>query len=359
MANHEGVRIDLAGILRQLEDNGYDDVRVEFAPVGAVGPAVSDAVSRGVVVANEAAADRIWGAAPTATIAGVSVKLMDPYDLDAVSGWLKAFAGVLRESGLSGDLGATPLVGLPEWISQIADPMVTAYVALPAPEPGRSTDQWCERAVRWASEAGGDAYLSSAGMNQIDTSGDVAAHLSSVLLASSSAAVRYADEGASRAAFVHMNPNGQAVYQVCDPAASQAAQVDRARAAILAEAAQASFAFVAPTPHQVYSWDDRDRALPPMQPLWPEIGAAVLRVHANLWSRLVPDAHGIQLLTQEHMSLVSDLSQWSVTEVTPGRFLVEAADLAEWLRPGGPANSTVDKARADFGRVLASPDDLR
>ncbi|MFD0635856.1 hypothetical protein [Catenulispora yoronensis] len=362
MANHEGVRVDVAGILRQLEDNGFDDVRVEFVSQGTDESTVLDVAGRGVAVANDVAAERIWGAAPTASIAGVSVKLMDLSDLDAVAVWLEAFVGELRAGGLSGEIGATPLVRLPEWISQLAEPMVTAYVALAAPAlgvgagAGGTADDWCERAVEWASEAGGEAYLSSAGMNQLDTSKDVAAHLSSVLRASSSGALRYADEGASRAAFVQIGPNGQAVYQVHDPSAPQTVQVERARAAIIAEAAQAHFAFVAPTPHQAYAWDARSRALPPLRP---EVTAAALRGHAELWSRLVPDAHGIQLLTQEHMGLVSDLSQWTVIEVTPGRFVVEAPDLTEWLRPEGPANSTLDKARADFGRALASVDDLR
>jgi hypothetical protein len=285
------------------------------------------------------------------------VKLGSLSGPEALNLWLEAFANDVRASGLTGRLHATPIVRLPSWISQIAEPMVTAYVAVAA--SGRSQGEaegWAERAVRWAAQAGGDAYVSSAGMNQLDTTGDVAAHLSAAFSATSSAAVLYADSGARRAAYVQIGAAGQATYQTYDPTVAPAAHADRARAAILAEAAQAQYAFVAATPQQAYSWDARGRALPPLRP---EVPATALRGNADLWDRFVPDVHGIQLLTDEHLDRVSDLSQWIVTQVAAGRFLVEARDVAEWFGPGGPAQSVVDAARADFGRVLVSPGDLR
>ncbi|NUP53853.1 MAG: hypothetical protein HOW97_42010 [Catenulispora sp.] len=354
MANHEGVRVDLDGILRQLEAEGFDEVRVEFVPDGAA-PALLDLARRGVGAANEAAAQQIWGAGLTASLAGVSVKLGNLASEEAPGTWLAAFGDELRAGGLSGLLRATPVVRLPPWTTQITDPMVTAYVALAAPRDADSAG-WPERAVRWAAEAGGDAYISSGGQNQLDTSGEVASHLSAALRASSSAALLYADAKSSRAAFAQIGANGQATYQTYDSSAELTAQADRARAAILADAEYAHYAFVAPTPHQAYGWDARGRALPPLRP---EVSAAALRVHGDLWSRFVPDTHCMQLLTDEHLGRVADLSQWTVTQVTPGRSLVEAPDLAEWFRPGGPANSTLDKARADFGGALVSADDLR
>lgn len=67
----------------------------------------------------------------------------------------------------------------------------------------------------------------------------------------------------------------------------------------------------------------------------------------------------MQLLTGEHLDRVADLSRWTVTHVTAGRTLVEAGDLAAWLRPGGPAPSIVDQARSDFGGALVPADDVR
>lgn len=359
MANREGVRVDLDGILRKLEANGFDGVRVEFAPDDGGAAEIVDVVRQGVRAANdaanEAAPDSVWGAGLTASLAGISVGLGSMESQEALETWLEAFGGQLRAGGLSGELRATPVVRLPAWFSQIADPMVTAYVALAAPGDAGSAG-WPERAVRWAVEAGGDAYVSSGGISQLDATGEVAAHLASALHVASSGAVLYADAQASRAALVRIDSKGQAMYQTHDASVSLAAAADRARAAILAEAEHAHYAFVAPTPHEAHSWDARGRALPPLRP---EVSAAALRENADLWSRFVPDVHCMQLLTDEHLARVSDLSQWTVTHVPAGRTLVEAPDLAEWLRPGGPAPSIVDHARTDFGQALVSAADVR
>ncbi|MGW2836948.1 hypothetical protein ACWCWD_04010 [Streptomyces sp. NPDC001493] len=360
MTNREGLRIELDGIMRELEANGSDEVRVEFAPDGQVAIAViAEVAHRGLVAANDAAdkaaPDSAWGSFLTASFAGVSVKIGSPWSDEALLRWLDAFAGELRAGGLSGALRATKTIRLPEWVAQLDDPMMTAYVALAAPGDAGAAG-WAERAARWAAEAGGDAYVSSGGMSQLDTAGDVAAHLASTLLVASSGSLLYADARASRAAFAHIGRSGQATYQFHDASASPEARAGRARAAILAEAERAHYAFVAPTRYPAYLWDKRGRALPPLRP---EVSAVALRMNAGLWSRFVPDVHCMQLLTDEHLARVADLSQWTVTYVTPGRALVESPDLAEWLRPAGPAPSVLDRARADFGRALVSAEDVR
>src|SRR5664280_348923 len=47
-------------------------------------------------------------------------------------------------------------------------------------------------------------------------------------------------------------------------------------------------------------------------------------------SVVVPDAHGIQILTGAHLAKAHDLSRWTIAEVAPDRYLVEAADLSGW-----------------------------
>ncbi|WP_277441774.1 hypothetical protein [Streptomyces sp. SPB162] len=358
MANRDGVRIDLDGILRELEANGFDGVRVEFAPdAGAGAVAIVDVVRQGVraanEAANEAAPDSVWGSLLTASLAGVSVSIGSLESQEALETWLEVFGDQVRVGGLSGELRATDYLRLPDWASP--DPMVTAYIALAAPGSAGMSG-WPERAVRWAAEAGGDAYVASGGMSQLDATGEVAKHLAAALHVASSGAVLYADAQASRAALVEIGSDGQAMYQTHDASASLAAAADRARAAILAEAAYAHYAFVAPTPQRAYLWDARGRALPPLRA---GISGASVRINADLWSRFVPDVHCMQLLTDEHLARVADLGRWTVTHATPGRTLVEAPDLAEWLRPGGPAPSIVDQARADFGRALVPAEDVR
>ncbi|BBB01403.1 hypothetical protein RVR_8814 [Actinacidiphila reveromycinica] len=361
MANRDGVRVDLDGILLQLEAQGFDEVRVEFVPddgggAAAVADVVRQAVDTANDVANEALPDSIWGSLLTASLAGFSVRLGSMDSQEALETWLEAFGGRVRAGGLSGELRATETVRLPAWDSP--DPMMTAYIALGALSAlGRAgAAGWAERAVRWAAEAGGDAYVGSSGMSQLDATGEVAAHLASALHVASSGAVLYADARASRAAMAEVGSDGQAIYQTHDVSASLVVQADRARAAILAEADYADYAFVAPTPHRAYGWDARTRALPPLRE---EIPAYALRMHADLWSRFVPDVHCMQLLTDEHLDRVTDLSGWTVTHVTAERTLVEAPDLAAWLGPGGPGHSVLDQARADFGQALVPADGVR
>ncbi|MCX5398377.1 hypothetical protein [Streptomyces sp. NBC_00102] len=360
MTNRDGIRIELGSIMRELEANGFDEVRVEFAPDSHVaGEVIAGVARQGLVAANNAAdktaPDSAWGSFLTASFAGVSVKIGSLWSDGALVRWLDAFAGELRAGGLSGELRATETIRLPDWVRQIAEPMMTAYVALSAPGDAGAAG-WAERAARWAAEAGGDAYVSSAGMSQLDTTGDVAAHLAWTLRVASSGSLLYADAQASRAAIVEIERDGQATYQTHDTSATLEDRTGRARAAVLAEAEHAHYAFMAPTPRRAYGWDARGRALPPLRP---EVPATALSVDAHLWNRFVPDVHCMQLLTDEHLAKVSDLSRWTVTPVAPGRTLVEAPDLAEWLRTGGPAPSVLDRARADFGRVLVSADDLR
>ncbi|MGW1465443.1 hypothetical protein ACWCPT_14020 [Streptomyces sp. NPDC002308] len=371
MANREGVCIELESILRELEANGHDGVRVEFAPDSHVAVAViAEVARRGLVAANDAAdkaaPDSAWGSFLTASLAGVSVEIGSSWSDEALLRWLETYAGELRAGGLAGELRATETVRLPDWVGQLAEPMTTVYVALDVPGTA-GTEGWSEqaaswaadwsgRAVRWAAEAGGDAYVSSGGLGQLDTTGDVATHLASALHVASSGSLLYADGRASRAAFAHIGRSGQAAYQTHDASAAPEARAERARAVILAEAEYAHYAFVAPTRYPVYLWDNRARALPPLRP---EVPGHALRSYADLWNRFVPDVHCMQLLTDDHLARVSDLSRWTVTPVAPGRTLVEAPDLVEWLRPGGPAPSVLDRARADFGPALVSADDVR
>lgn len=100
-------------------------------------------------------------------------------------------------------------------------------------------------------------------------------------------------------------------------------------------------------------WDSRRHAQPPL----PTMKAGHLRRQPELWDEYVPDAHVLQLLTQPHLDLVADLSAWRVTEVIPGRFLVAATDPGPWFRDGGPDETTVVRARGNFGRAIIGGED--
>ena len=74
--------------------------------------------------------------------------------------------------------------------------------------------------------------------------------------------------------------------------------------------------------------------------------------NSPVWGRYVPDVHGMQLLTDEHLSRLPALEGWALTEVAPGRHLVETLAVAEWFGPLGPSEALVAQARADFEPIL-------
>lgn len=88
-----------------------------------------------------------------------------------------------------------------------------------------------------------------------------------------------------------------------------------------------------------------------------------IRYHRPLLKSFVPDAFGVQVLSQDHLRRASDLSDWEVEEIADGRFLVSARDLDPWLQvppplPGdrfrlsAPPRSVLTQARADFGDMI-------
>jgi hypothetical protein len=131
-------------------------------------------------------------------------------------------------------------------------------------------------------------------------------------------------------------------------------RTNRVREVLVANSALTRLAFVAMTTVWAYSWTARGKALPDL----PTVSVPAIRRNRALWGRYVPDAHGIQILTDEHLEEVSDLSTWNVTPLNHGRYLVEATDLTAWFGPNGPSESLIAKARADFGRAIVSPETL-
>ena len=95
-----------------------------------------------------------------------------------------------------------------------------------------------------------------------------------------------------------------------------------------------------------------------------------LRGHRPVLSTRVPDAFGIQVLTDAHLQHAHDLTDWTIEEIAPGRHLVTARDLDPWLVAPGPIHprnpwrfspppaALIDKARADFGDMITSPQQM-
>jgi hypothetical protein len=77
---------------------------------------------------------------------------------------------------------------------------------------------------------------------------------------------------------------------------------------------------------------------------------------SGLRGTLVEAVQGIQLITGPHLARAHDLSDWQVTQVSPDRYLVEAADLEPWFSSERVDPAVYAKAEHDFGRMLVTPE---
>ena len=364
MAHDDGIRIDLDDIMRRLAANGFDSVHVEFVP----GPGRSaDELIAALITAVGAADDEeseTFGEDPVVTLAGGSVRIKDYWSQESLSAWLTVFARELRTAGFTGLVHATPTAGQPRWLRDLTGARMTAFVAhdgaFEALASGSGETEaaavaaWCQAGADWTAQSRGDAYLSVRGMSQIAPVEGAGVHLARAVRARAISTITRAEPQAGQVAQVAFLPNGHTIYQAYDSSAAVLALADRARQALLIDAERTRLAFVAPTPVWAYSWDARGKALPPL----PTVAGHSLRSNLPLWTRYVPDAQGLQLLTDEHLRHVTDLSTWNITQVAPGRHLVEAADLADWFGPNGPSEPVVRQARADFGNAIIPADAL-
>ena len=75
---------------------------------------------------------------------------------------------------------------------------------------------------------------------------------------------------------------------------------------------------------------------------------------SGLRGTLVDAVQGIQLITGTHLARAHDLSDWQVTQVSPDRYLVEAADLDPWFTRERTDPDVSAKAEHDFGRMLVT-----
>jgi hypothetical protein len=69
------------------------------------------------------------------------------------------------------------------------------------------------------------------------------------------------------------------------------------------------------------------------------------------WPSRVLDAHGLQVLTAEHLDRASSLTDWDTRKVDD-RYVVSARDLDPWFAEDESDPEVLSRARADFGQMI-------
>jgi hypothetical protein len=102
-----------------------------------------------------------------------------------------------------------------------------------------------------------------------------------------------------------------------------AGRIEMIHSALLQQPGKLDLGFVRLNVNWALWWGDLAGSSPPLA----FVKEAKVRNNQHLWDQYTPDAHSIQLLTENHLSKANTLEDWDVRSVALGRYLVQANDL--------------------------------
>jgi hypothetical protein len=152
-----------------------------------------------------------------------------------------------------------------------------------------------------------------------------------------------------RARMAGFRPQGTAFFQVTDPTLDWATRLDLVRRTLSWTPPHTDLAFVR------YGYGGQALWSHPTVP-WPHVNESNVRYTRPLLASFVPDANGLQLLTDAHLDRATDLSGWDIEPLAAGRHLVTSRDLDAWYATPEPDPDVLARARADFGQMILTPD---
>jgi hypothetical protein len=366
------VKVQLSSIRRAWRDGGNHEFWVRLRTKSDDFGAFGDAIDR----ANRAEGpDGIFAQLETPAPGGFVVMAGtghddDPANLDR---WATELGRTLEEVGLTGVLGGVSQTHLPEWTHPRGDRLAAFFrwsidlERLTAAwrqdwrggwhVPGDATARICEHLATWT-EPGGPAII--VGQDTFSFAVSDGSTVAGTLLAAASRSrfgrvFRYVDaEKTARSAW--LVANGETVLRIIDDRADEwEDRVAELRRGMTALPDILDLAFVRPAGETPFrTWSD----LEIVQKL-PGVTVSDVTYRArHLLSEYVPDAHGMQVLRDEHLAKARDLTGWAVSSLGHGRYLVEAHDLAPWYATPMPDPEVVERARRDFGDMILTQEVL-
>ena len=372
MAEH-GVEVVWPALSRAWRKAEYEELWLQFRPRGSKD--VFDAFVAAVEVANQSVEDA--GCGDVVYTEGVSDSDAGPVALmsragreEGVRAWFAALADHLQSLGLAGKVSAAPLAHFPDWLNGVIEipRQLNAFVSYQTNDltgldeqhrragwhvPAALTQKVTEAGVAWGRFHGADVYLRR-DIHQIRTKNpDVARPLADAIMRFGMARVTYLRSEPRRMVSLNLSAQGQACYMVMDDAVPWRDRLQQVTRAMVAFPEYTDLAFV--QYGSVYSgWFALGAARPPM----PHVEEYHVRYNRHLNTGYIPDAHGLQVLTDAHLEHASDLSDWIIEALGAGRHLVQAKDLEPWYAHIDPDPETLMKARADFGKMILTPETI-
>jgi hypothetical protein len=139
-----------------------------------------------------------------------------------------------------------------------------------------------------------------------------------------------------------------------DDTASWRDRLEQVTAAMVAFPEDTDLAFVQYSGAYTIDWSD----LATGRPALPYVLESGIRYNRHLNSKNIPDAHGLQFLTDTHLGHATNLSDWVIEPLGGGRHLVQAKDSEPWYANIDPDPQTLAQASADFGKMMLTPETI-
>jgi hypothetical protein len=367
-----GVEVVWGALSKALRKAQYEELWLQFRPVGSKD--VFDAVEAAVEVANQEVEGAGWGAevfteGVSDSDAGPAALMSRAASEEGVRAWLDAFARHLQDLGKTGKVTAAPHAFFPDWLSGAVElpRQLTAFVSyrtidlapLDADQqqrgwhvPAALTSKIADTATAWGRFDDADVYLQRS-IHRVRTKNpDVGQPLADAAAKFGQAGVTYLRSEPRRLGWVSLGTLGRTCYGVMDDTASWQDRLAKVVRAMAAFPADTDLAFVQYSNPLTSSWSELAAA----RPLLPYVKEHQIRYNRHLNAQYIPDAHGLQLLTDAHLAHANDLSDWIIEPLAGGKHLVQAKDLEPWYATIDPDPATLAKARADFGGMILTPE---
>lgn len=306
----------------------------------------------------------VLGTMPAPMTKGHVVMLSGVTDAAPLDSWLDLLATELTRRGGHAVVKPVPDASVPTWVLRDAGFVPTLYLVLPSDPAAEAADperkqHWhvpeamtleaADEVVRWALQDDGPVVLLRRNVHTTRLEARdaaAAAPLARALIQTGMAGYEVLSRRGPAGRHLSLGPRGEAVLQVYgDPRAASTLL-----APLIALAPHATLGLIRTSAPYTLSLTGIASAYP----LAGEVEEHGFRSHRHLLADHVPDAHGIQVLTERHLARAHDLSAWDITDLGAGRHLVAAADLAPWYDAAVPAPEVLAQARRDFGPMLLS-----
>ena len=377
-----GVTVDVKGVLRQWRQRDQDSVVITWRPAPTPGQVIDDdvavdAVVAAVQVANRSREDEPPTSPPTSVSAwdprmgprGPAIFISPADSAEALSTWLTSLADELTRQGWNGRIETERELSPP--LSMNPTPVLTAMLCFDgwgAKEGSRAVSTWnldpalrdrlTDWAVDWALAGASNGAIDEAALTGdplyfSQGPGRFAMHPDTVR----QAVRRHPDKSrfswnpdSDRMRAVSFASSGRLLIQIRDTSTPWREHVDELRRLLIHYAPDCSLGLVR------HSWSvvfDAGDALDQWKPQFPRSPAldtprSYYTFHRHLDAERVPDANGIQLLTDQHLARIHNLNRWKLTTIAPGRHLLEAPDLAPWYASNQPDPTVLAAARHDL-----------